>query len=48
MFEFCTPSASPAIKVLSGEFREGETLRADRGRDGLAFEAATQAQAVEA
>jgi ATP-dependent Clp protease ATP-binding subunit ClpB len=30
-----------ALKILSGEFMEGETIRVDRGKDGLSFEAGT-------
>jgi len=26
-----------AIKILSGEFSEGDTIRVDRGEDGLVF-----------
>ncbi len=28
-----------ALKILSGDFREGETIRVDRGPDGLVFKA---------
>jgi ATP-dependent Clp protease ATP-binding subunit ClpB len=37
-----------ALKILSGEFHEGETIRVDRGHDGLTFEVATQAEVVRA
>jgi ATP-dependent Clp protease ATP-binding subunit ClpB len=32
-----------AMKLLSGEFREGDTVRIDRGSEGLLFEAAASA-----
>jgi ATP-dependent Clp protease ATP-binding subunit ClpB len=28
-----------ALKILSGEFHEGETIKVDHGEDGLTFEA---------
>jgi ATP-dependent Clp protease ATP-binding subunit ClpB len=30
---------SLALKILSGEFEEGEVIRVDRGKEGLTFEA---------
>jgi ATP-dependent Clp protease ATP-binding subunit ClpB len=29
-----------ALKILAGEFKEGDTIRVDRGEDGLVFSAA--------
>ncbi|NOZ00157.1 MAG: ATP-dependent chaperone ClpB [Chloroflexi bacterium] len=37
-----------ALKILSGEFVEGDTIRVDRGPDGLTFTAVTEAEVVEA
>lgn len=37
-----------ALRILSGEFSEGDTIRVDRGPDALIFENAGQAEAVEA
>ncbi|NLG72008.1 MAG: ATP-dependent chaperone ClpB [Chloroflexi bacterium] len=37
-----------ALRILSGEFSEGDTIRVDRGPDALTFENAGQAEAVEA
>ena len=37
-----------ALKILSGEFHEGETIRVDRGDEGLVFAAVLQAEVVEA
>jgi ATP-dependent Clp protease ATP-binding subunit ClpB len=40
-----------ALKILSGEFHEGETIKVDRGEDGLTFtteEPAIQGEVVEA
>jgi hypothetical protein len=36
-----------ALKLLSGEFSEGDLIRVDRGPDGLIFTAVLQAQVVE-
>lgn len=36
-----------ALKILSGDFHEGETIRVDRGPDGLTFTPVAEAQAVE-
>jgi ATP-dependent Clp protease ATP-binding subunit ClpB len=33
-----------ALKLLSGEFREGETIQVERGKDGLTFQAAKEKQ----
>ena len=33
-----------ALKILSGEFKDGDTLRVDRGPQGLTFSAASPAQ----
>jgi ATP-dependent Clp protease ATP-binding subunit ClpB len=30
-----------ALKILSGEFKEGEVIRVDRGKEGLTFSAET-------
>jgi ATP-dependent Clp protease ATP-binding subunit ClpB len=37
-----------ALKLLSGEFQEGDTIRVDRGPDGLSFVAIRQGEVVEA
>jgi ATP-dependent Clp protease ATP-binding subunit ClpB len=36
-----------ALKILSGEFHEGETIRVDRGPDGLTFTPVAESAAVE-
>ncbi|NPA93366.1 MAG: ATP-dependent chaperone ClpB [Chloroflexi bacterium] len=36
-----------AIKILAGEFKEGDTIRVDRGPDGLVFTAVAEAEVVE-
>jgi ATP-dependent Clp protease ATP-binding subunit ClpB len=36
-----------ALKLLSGEFQEGEIIRVERGEAGLTFSAALQAEVVE-
>ncbi len=36
-----------AIKILAGEFKEGDTIRVDRGPDGLTFTAVAEAEVVE-
>jgi ATP-dependent Clp protease ATP-binding subunit ClpB len=36
-----------ALKILSGDFHEGETIRVDRGPDGLTFTPVAEAQAVD-
>jgi ATP-dependent Clp protease ATP-binding subunit ClpB len=36
-----------ALKILSGEFHEGETIKVDRGKDGLTFQAAKEAETVQ-
>jgi ATP-dependent Clp protease ATP-binding subunit ClpB len=36
-----------ALKLLSGEFGEGQTIRVDRGEEGLSFAAVVPAQVVE-
>jgi ATP-dependent Clp protease ATP-binding subunit ClpB len=36
-----------ALKILSGEFHEGETIKVDRGEDGLTFKAAKKAETVQ-
>jgi ATP-dependent Clp protease ATP-binding subunit ClpB len=36
-----------ALKILSGEFHEGETIKVDRGEDGLTFQAAKEAETVQ-
>jgi ATP-dependent Clp protease ATP-binding subunit ClpB len=36
-----------ALSILSGEFREGDTIRVDRGAEGLTFTAMLQAEVVE-
>jgi ATP-dependent Clp protease ATP-binding subunit ClpB len=37
-----------ALKILSGEVHEGDTIRVDRGKSGLVFSAAEQGQPVHA
>jgi ATP-dependent Clp protease ATP-binding subunit ClpB len=37
-----------ALKILSGEFREGDVIEVDRGKDGLVFSTAVQGEVVEA
>lgn len=37
-----------ALKILAGEFREGDVIEADRGKDGLVFSPAIQGEVVEA
>jgi ATP-dependent Clp protease ATP-binding subunit ClpB len=39
---------SLALKILSGDFQEGDIIRADRGEDGLIFSTSVQGEAVEA
>ncbi|GAP12941.1 ATP-dependent chaperone ClpB [Longilinea arvoryzae] len=36
-----------AMKVLGGEFREGDTILVDRGKEGLTFQIAVQGEVVE-
>lgn len=36
-----------AMQILSGEYREGDTIRVDRGAEGLTFTPAVQAEVVE-
>jgi ATP-dependent Clp protease ATP-binding subunit ClpB len=36
-----------ALKILSGEFREGDVIEVDQGRDGLVFTTAVQGEVVE-
>jgi ATP-dependent Clp protease ATP-binding subunit ClpB len=36
-----------AVKILAGEFREGDTIVVDRGPQGLTFQAAVQGEAVD-
>ena len=36
-----------ALKLLSGEFHEGEIIRVERSEDGLTFSAMLQAEVVE-
>lgn len=36
-----------ALKILVGEFREGDVIEVDRGRDGLVFTTAVQGEVVE-
>jgi ATP-dependent Clp protease ATP-binding subunit ClpB len=36
-----------ALKLLSGEFHEGDIIRVERGEDGLTFSAVVQAEVVE-
>ncbi len=35
-----------ALKILAGEFQEGDTIRVDRGPDGLTFTAVAEAEVV--
>ncbi|MGE5462284.1 MAG: ATP-dependent chaperone ClpB [Syntrophothermus sp.] len=37
-----------AMKILAGEFREGDVIEVDRGKDGLVFTTAVQGEVVEA
>ncbi|HEU0291542.1 MAG TPA: ATP-dependent chaperone ClpB [Anaerolineales bacterium] len=37
-----------ALKILSGEFREGDVIEVDRDKDGLVFTTAVQGEVVEA
>jgi ATP-dependent Clp protease ATP-binding subunit ClpB len=37
-----------ALKILSGEFREGDVIEVDREKDGLVFSTAVQGEVVEA
>jgi ATP-dependent Clp protease ATP-binding subunit ClpB len=37
-----------ALKILAGEFREGDVIEVDRGKDGLVFTTAVQGEVVEA
>ncbi|KPL82878.1 protein disaggregation chaperone [Thermanaerothrix daxensis] len=37
-----------ALKILAGEFREGDTIRVDRGPEGLTFQAIVAAETVAA
>ena len=37
-----------ALKLLAGEFREGDVIEVERGRDGLVFTTAVQGEVVEA
>jgi ATP-dependent Clp protease ATP-binding subunit ClpB len=37
-----------ALKILAGEFREGEVIQVDRRKDGLVFTSAVQGEVVEA
>jgi ATP-dependent Clp protease ATP-binding subunit ClpB len=37
-----------ALKILAGEFREGDVIQVDRGKDGLVFTTAVQGEVVEA
>ncbi len=36
-----------ALKILAGEFREGDVIQVDRGADRLVFSTATQGEVVE-
>jgi ATP-dependent Clp protease ATP-binding subunit ClpB len=36
-----------ALKILAGEFREGDVIQVDRGKDGLEFSTSTQGEVVE-
>jgi len=36
-----------AVKILAGEFREGDTIVVDRGPDGLTFKAVVQGEALD-
>jgi len=38
---------SLALKILSGDFHEGDVIRVDRGEDGLVFSIAVRGEAVE-
>jgi ATP-dependent Clp protease ATP-binding subunit ClpB len=35
-----------ALKILAGEFREGDTILVERGPEGLTFQAAVQGEAI--
>jgi ATP-dependent Clp protease ATP-binding subunit ClpB len=37
-----------AMKILASEFREGDVIEVDRGKDGLVFTTAVQGEVVEA
>ncbi|MGE5374643.1 MAG: ATP-dependent chaperone ClpB [Bacteroidota bacterium] len=37
-----------ALKILAGEFREGDVIEVERGKDGLVFTTAVQGEVVEA
>jgi ATP-dependent Clp protease ATP-binding subunit ClpB len=37
-----------ALKILAGEFREGDVIEVERGKDGLVFSTAVQGEVVEA
>jgi len=37
-----------ALQILSGEFKEGDTIRVDRGPDGLTFTPVVNTEAVSA
>jgi ATP-dependent Clp protease ATP-binding subunit ClpB len=37
-----------ALKILAGEFREGDVIEVERGRDGLVFSTAVQGEVIEA
>jgi ATP-dependent Clp protease ATP-binding subunit ClpB len=37
-----------ALKILAGEFREGDVIEVDRGKDALVFTTAVQGEVVEA
>jgi len=39
---------SLALKILSGDFHEGDVIRVDRGGEGLTFSTAVQGEVVEA
>jgi ATP-dependent Clp protease ATP-binding subunit ClpB len=39
---------SLALKILAGEFREGDVIEVERGKDGLIFSTAVQGEVVEA
>jgi ATP-dependent Clp protease ATP-binding subunit ClpB len=39
---------SLALKILSGDFHEGDLIRVDRGEEGLAFSTAVQGEVVDA
>jgi ATP-dependent Clp protease ATP-binding subunit ClpB len=36
-----------ALKILAGEFREGDVIQVDRGADGLVFSTVAQGEVVE-